>query len=366
MLFVKYVPEIKSLQIFYIEKAVRSSGRQKRRGSSGITEQKERVCKLMKNWKLWKKLKDKRITAGCVAVICALVIGGGAAVYDSAKSPELVFPTFTDPVLEVSLEDEETPLAAAPKVTTKTTKKTSTSKKNVTMKAAATKTCVKTLPAKKKTATKTTKKNSTTTVKTQTTVVTNVTEKYTLKSKKKLVTTKVTTTVKTTTTVVPTVTPTPVPQGKYEVNISSVAPKMSKNVLSAFQTLGFKVVVDPGSSYAGYFDARTRRLTMKKADDTVYHELGHFLAFAAGNVDTSTSFKAIYNAEKGKYNGTYKAYATQNSSEFFAECTRDYILRNASLKSACPQTYAAIEAAFSKITDSQIAKVKAVYGVLWK
>lgn len=322
----------------------------------------------MKMEKILKMIRNKGVKAGCAAVVCALAIGGAAAFYDTAKSPELVFPTFKDPVLETSLQDGDTPLAAAPKVTTKTTRKTSTSRKVVAIKQAATKSYVKQLPATKKTSTKTVKKNSSTTVKTETTVVSNITEQYTKKSKKKLVTTKVTAVVKTTTTVkASTTSAQQAPKTtKYEAKVTALAPKMDSRVLNAFQTLGFKVIVDSNSTYAGYFDARTRQLTLKTADDTVYHELGHFLAFVAGNLDTSAAFKAIYNEEKSRYNGPYKAYTTQNSSEFFAECTREYILHNASLKSSCPKTYAAIQTAFSKVTESQITRVKTVYGVIWK
>ena len=39
------------------------------------------------------------------------------------------------------------------------------------------------------------------------------------------------------------------------------------------QQLGFKLVVDPSVNYSGYFDARSRSITMKQIDDSVYHEL---------------------------------------------------------------------------------------------
>ncbi len=32
----------------------------------------------------------------------------------------------------------------------------------------------------------------------------------------------------------------------------------------------------------------------------LYHELGHFLAFIAGNVDKTSGFQSIYTAEKEK------------------------------------------------------------------
>ena len=63
---------------------------------------------------------------------------------------------------------------------------------------------------------------------------------------------------------------------------------MDSRVLNAFTKLGFTVKVDSSVSYSGHFDARTRTITMKQMDDTIYHELGHFLAFMAGNMDTGS------------------------------------------------------------------------------
>ena len=57
-----------------------------------------------------------------------------------------------------------------------------------------------------------------------------------------------------------------------------------------------------------------------------------------------------------------KAYVTQNSSEYFAESVKDFILNNNALKNARPQTYAAVESALNQITDAQIAKIEKIYG----
>lgn len=99
---------------------------------------------------------------------------------------------------------------------------------------------------------------------------------------------------------------------------------------------------------------------------SVYHELGHFLAFIAGNVDKTSGFQSIYTAEKEKVTSFNKAYVTQNSSEYFAESVKDFILNNNALKNARPQTYAAVESALNQITDAQIAKIEKIYGPFWK
>lgn len=309
-------------------------------------------------------LKKRKVAAGITAVVLAVAVGGTAVVQQN-QIPEL--PSYTDPVMETTIEEEETPLASQPKVNTKTSKSTST--KKVTMKTAATKTYTKALPATSTTSKKTAE-TSNATVVTQTTVVKNVTEKYTKKSKVKVVTTNATTTV-TTTTTAKTGTTTAVSTStsssvKGTIDVGQYASKADSRVLTAYRTLGFTAVVDPSVSYSGYYDTRNRKITLRKLDDTIYHELGHFVAFISGNTDQTAAFKAIFVQEKALYTAYNKSYVTQNSSEYFAESFKEYTLNPAALKSARPKTYAAVQEAVSKFTDDRIAKVQKTYSVVWK
>lgn len=309
-------------------------------------------------------LKKRKVAAGITAVVLAVAVGGTAVVQQN-QIPEL--PSYTDPVMETTIEEEETPLASQPKVNTKTSKSTST--KKVTMKTAATKTYTKALPATSTTSKKTAE-TSNATVVTQTTVVKNVTEKYTKKSKVKVVTTNATTTV-TTTTTAKTGTTTAVSTStsssvKGTIDVGQYASKADSRVLTAYRTLGFTAVVDPSVSYSGYYDTRNRKITLRKLDDTIYHELGHFVAFISGNTDQTAAFKAIFAQEKALYTAYNKSYVTQNSSEYFAESFKEYTLNPAALKSARPKTYAAVQEAVSKFTDDRIAKVQKTYSVVWK
>lgn len=316
----------------------------------------------------------KKIAAGCIAAAALITAGSFAMVWQDSQVPEL--PNYTDPVVEQTIEDDDTPLASQPKVTTKTTKRSKTTKKNIKLKAAATKTYTKKLPTTKKTTNKTTKKNQTTTIKTTTTVQKDTSRKYTKKSKNVVQTQKVTTTVQTTTTVVAaasttvnatTAGSTTAKKEKYTVsNVASIAPQMDSRVLNAFTKMGFTVIVDPSVSYAGYFDGRSRTITLKVEDDTIYHELGHYLAFIAGNVDKNAAFASVYNSEKSKFTGVRKAYATQNASEYFAESVLEYTENPSVLKAQRPQTYEAITNALSKVTDAQVNKIMNVYKVIWK
>ena len=221
------------------------------------------------------------------------------------------------------------------------------------MKKASKRTYSKKLKTRKTTkTTRSKKKTSTVTKKTQTTVST--TERYKKKSKIKTVITTTKTTVTTTTVAASSVSTTSYYAGNgsgstgaganAEASISQIAPKVDSRVSSAFHTLGFKIYVNSGVSYSGVCDTKNQSITLKRADDTVYHELGHFVAFVAGN----------------------KTYVTQNSSEYFAESFKEYTLNPSALQKSRPQTYGAIQSALSKVTSDQVNKILRVYGSIWK
>lgn len=320
----------------------------------------------MKKKSIKEFFRQKKVATGCVAA--AVIIAAGSFGINWQSQDAVVFPSYTDPVIETSLTGDDTPLASKPKVTTKKKTSTKTTKKKVKLKKASKKSYTKKLPTKHKTSTKTKKANKTTTVRTKKVVKTATTEKYTKKSKQKVVTKKVTTTVTTTTTVAAGAqafahtSAVSASNTSYTVsNIASVAPRMDSRVLNAFTKLGFTVKVDSSVSYSGHFDARTRTITMKQMDDTIYHELGHFLAFMAGNMDTGSKFASVYSSEKGMVTGYNKAYVTQNASEYFAESVKDYMLNPGSLEAQRPNTYKAIEKALSMVTEQQIELYKGFY-----
>ncbi len=312
------------------------------------------------------ELLKKRRTAGFIAVALAVAVGCGAAVQYSRISE---LPSYTDPVMEATIEEDETPLASQPKVDTKTSKSTST--KKVKMKKAAEKSYTKTLPATSSTSKKVSE-TSEADILTQTTIVKQVKEKYTKKSKVKVVTTETTTTVTVTTTAKESAanagTATSAADNSVTgvIDVSQYASKADSRVLSAYEKLGFTVEVDASVSYSGYYNTRNRKITLRKLDTTIYHELGHFVAFISGNTDQSAEFKAIYNQEKSLYTASNKAYVTKSSAEYFAESFKDYTLNPVSLKASRPKTYAAVQEAVAKFTDDRIGKVQKVYSIVWR
>ncbi len=312
-----------------------------------------------------------------IVLAAAIAVGGvWAANYQATSVPELV--SYVDTEEVVTVEEEEVPLAS-----TKTTKSTKTSKKTKNVKLsskskktytskgkATTKTTTKTATATSSTASTTTTKKTTT----KTAVQTQVTKKYTKNSKvcKQTTTTKTTVTKTVTTstaktaasaasTASATAASTSSSSSASTLTTAQALATVDSRVATAWNTLGFSFKTNASASYSGYFNAADRTITLKTLDETIYHELGHFVAFVAGNVDKSSSFKAVYNAEKSLYTKYNASYVTQDASEYFAESFKEYTLDAASLKSSRPQTYAAIVAALDKLTTSQINKIKTVY-----
>jgi hypothetical protein len=331
---------------------------------------------LMKGKSIRELLGTGATKAGSIILATALVMGISIWAGNQGVSvPELT--KIVDDVGDgefIDIEPDQTPEGNT-KVTTTT--KTTKSTKKVKLKAKSKKTYSKKSAAKKKT--KTTKQSSTdATTTTKTVTTTQMTSNF---KKGSNINTQVTTTkVTTTKTVVmaaagnttaqasatqSTAATATQPTEKTTVALASAAPKLTSSVANAYLSLNFQIVVDPSVSYSGLFDARSQTITLKTLDDTVYHEIGHFLAFIAGNIDTSASFQAVFAQEKASYTAFNKAYVLQSSSEYFAESYKNYILDGASLKESRPQTYAAIETALAAVTPTQIAKIKAMYGSIW-
>ena len=309
------------------------------------------------------KNKHKKIRAVLTAIfLCISLIGTGA--------PEAT-------VLAAGNTGSNTSYIWVKQKATKKTKKT-TKKKTVKLKKAARKSYSTTKTKKSSKSSSKVKGNTKTVTKVDTTVKT--TTKY-KKGSKKATSTIVTTTV---TTKTPYKKKAVVSENKdtstagntaekKETNkdyassyIRTLAPKADACVLDAFIEMGIRIYIRPDAYYSGYFDAGTRSVTLKRENNTIYHELGHFAAWMAGNVDRSQAFNSIYQEEKDKFTGFNKIYLTQNSSEFFAGCYSEYILNNASLKAQCPKTYVYIQESIGKITPPRVANLKTAYVKYWE
>ncbi len=127
-------------------------------------------------------------------------------------------------------------------------------------------------------------------------------------------------------------------------------------IVSAFREDNIKVTLNSGMSNDGFFSSSNKTIQLKRNTDYSFlHEIGHYVNYKEGNVANSTEFKNIFASEKSKYRAFYSdicmkfsygkdmgQYGRTNSSEYFAECFRDYYFSQNSrnrLKSNCPKTY---------------------------
>lgn len=321
----------------------------------------------MKNKSTSTSSKGKFLLAGLLVAVIGLGVVIGFNIANDQRANEL--PGFTDSFEAIQIPDDQTPLSDQDVKTTK-----QTTKKTVKLKKKAAKTYVKRLPNTVKTSTAVKEgKSKGETVKIKTTVKTQTKEQYRKQKKTKTVIKTVTRTVVTTTYKAEPVVDKPsgatdstdTAMTKSEVDIKT-ASKADDNVISAFEQLGFKLIIDGKYQYTGYFGARDRCIILRKNDDNVYHELGHFVAFAAGNIDTGSAFQSIFKEEKSKYDGRNASYVLSSASEYFAESYREYVLSKATLKSKRPKTCEAIGNAVSKITSGQVDRLKMVYASTWK
>lgn len=324
--------------------------------------------------------RNKLVRFGGIALAAAVLVTG--TWYTGQETDDLSIPQIVEYVDtedgSIVIPEEEVPLATKPTVKVKKTTKRKVKKSRLKKKAK--KTAKSTKRSKKSKTIK--KENSKKKVATATTVLTTVVSATKKNSKVKTVTTTVETTVKTTTTNKPkkssseaaasanTVTANTAAQSTSSdemqivsnVTVRSMAPRADANVLNAFENLEFKIEINPTSSYSGYFSVKAHNIILKKSSgDTIYHELGHFVGWLAGNVDTSSEFVAIYNKEKSALQSANYQYLTKSSAEYFAESYKDYVLSPQNLQSSRPQTYEFVKNAVSRITDARVTNIKSAY-----
>ena len=326
-----------------------------------------------------KYMKRNNILVRCGSMVLAAAVLVTGAWYTERQTDELSVPQIVEYIDtedgSIVIPQEEVPLATKP--TVKTTRSTKRTVKKSKLKKKATRTA-KTTKRRKKTTT--TKKENTkqkvTTAKTVQTTEVSATKKN---SDIKTVTTTIETTIKTTTTNKPQTKTAPAAsktstasgnnmQKVTTLNVRSGAPKADASVLNAFEKLGFEVEVNPSVSYSGYFSVQSHNITLKRSSgDTLYHELGHFVGWLAGNADTSSEFIAIYNKEQSALKSANYKYLTQNSSEYFAESYKEYVLSPQSLKSTRPQTYAFVQKAVNAVAKQNLEGIKQAYtiGGIW-
>lgn len=147
---------------------------------------------------------------------------------------------------------------------------------------------------------------------------------------------------------------------------SALRSSVNSSLISAFDQLAFKIVVNPNSKYLGLFSTSKHSLEMRSISvSTFRHEMGHFLDVLKDMPSRSSEFAGIYSREKSKYSGTNAAYVTKNAQEYFAQSYRNYLENETKLMTERPETYAFVKNQISSITSTDISRTYNMYSWSW-
>ena len=128
----------------------------------------------------------------------------------------------------------------------------------------------------------------------------------------------------------------------YSTDIRVQALYSDPSLWNAFERLGFHLTFDSKLDCNGIFSPRKQLITLKYPGQTIYHELGHFLAFLAVNADYTDEWNGIYKKEKKYVTCGNTEYVTKDPQEYFAESYEDFVLNASSLRKSRPLTFAYI------------------------
>ena len=308
----------------------------------------------------------KKVMVGLVSVVVAVaLVFGGVTFYNNRQqekfekqmaSYESVDTMQHPSEATTSIDGIQVPLGKKPKVTTKKTTKKSTRIQKLKKKASRSK-----ITTRRTTKRRTTTSQNHSRRKVVNTKVVKTQKDYDKKgSKKRTIKTVVQTTTKTTTVELSQM------SGVSGTTLRTLGSQADGKILNAFEDLKFKMVIDKNAEATGVFSVKSHKIALQSARSSVLlHELGHFANFIAGDKVGTSEWKSIYNAEKDKYDGYNKAYATQNASEYFAESVKDYMLNGAALSSQRPNTYKAIQSALNTVTTARADAILKAYSSIW-
>lgn len=145
----------------------------------------------------------------------------------------------------------------------------------------------------------------------------------------------------------------------YNVFMGSANTQIPTKIGDAMRADGVQVRLNSDLDAGGVYSASTKTIQVKKnIDHILMHEIGHYVDQKSGKVSDSTEFRNIFNAEKSNYKGFYSDwnldsgnYARTSTSDYFAECFRDYYFSansRSKLKANCPKSYSFIQKTINK------------------
>ena len=138
----------------------------------------------------------------------------------------------------------------------------------------------------------------------------------------------------------------------YSTDIRIQARFADPILFEVFEKLGFHLSFDKNLYCEGVFSPRNQKITLKYPGVTIYHELGHFLAFIAKYDDYTAEWQTIYDQEKNFVFCDNEDYVTQDPQEYFAESYEDFVLDHSLLKNKRPLTYAYINKSLDEVRNT--------------
>ena len=134
----------------------------------------------------------------------------------------------------------------------------------------------------------------------------------------------------------------------YNVFMGSANTQIPTKIGDAMRADGVQVRLNSDLDAGGVYSASTKTIQVKKnIDHILMHEIGHYVDQKSGKVSDSTEFRNIYsdwNLDSGNY-------ARTSTSDYFAECFRDYYFSansRSKLKANCPKSYSFIQKTINK------------------
>ena len=138
----------------------------------------------------------------------------------------------------------------------------------------------------------------------------------------------------------------------YSTDIRKQAPYADPALWNAFERLGFQLSFDSKLDCNGIFRPGKQSIILKYPGPTIYHELGHFLAFLAVSADYSDEWNRIYKEEKRYVTCSNRDYVAKDAQEYFAESYSDFVLNKLSLQKSRPKTAAYIQQCLDEIRSN--------------
>lgn len=122
----------------------------------------------------------------------------------------------------------------------------------------------------------------------------------------------------------------------YTNTISYNMNKIPTDILIELSKDGFIFGFTDNLDVGGQIDYNNKIISIK-VNNTVLHEVGHYVDYKCGRISDTEEFRKVFDSEK--YNIHETEYNISSNREYFAESFKNYILYENKVKHRTPKTY---------------------------